>query len=156
MFSVCILKPVLHQLLLRNWWVQQLGFLSSPHLRFPERKCSFYTRCISNPVFYNFSVSLWLFMAVEQGTQFSTSVSICLVVDCPLVVSSMMLPVYGSRYQLPTLPASSNTLTSCNVPFLLTSLVSVKSSQQYKFSVRCTRLQYHHALWKRFKAITII
>lgn len=53
------------------------------------------------------------------------------------------------RYQLPMLPASSNTLTSCNVPFLLTILVSLMSSQCYKSSVRCTRLQYYNIVMEK-------
>lgn len=94
-------------------------------------------------LFFNFSVSLalcgyWIRLLSNP-----------LVFHLPcswLPPSGIFYKAYfiGGDTSCQMLPASSNTLTSCSVPFLLTGLVSVESSQRYKFSVTCTRLQCHH------------
>ena len=120
------------------------GFSCSLHLKRPVVS---FRRLIINPFSIPYfstpqflSGSSWL---LNKAAQHSTAVSSALQLCAPwwyLLLATKRL--VGSRYQMPLLPASSNILTSCSVPFLFTSIVSDKCSQRH--SVRYIRLQYHN------------
>lgn len=145
--TVCFLcssfQRVLQQLLLRNRAGRFLYYLPEK-----EKKKFFQTRCINTSIFMLcFSVSLSNSIKHHCCSWFPQP---GLILPCSWLPPGGVLCgasfIGGVDTSCQMLPASSITLTSCTVPFLLTSLVSVEFSQRYTFGVRCARLQYHHAV----------
>ncbi len=93
----------------------------------------FWTRCINNPVLKPYPLTSWFPSLALYGFKESESALnccwICLVVYCPLVVSSTWLLVLSNTWTV-----------YCS--FCVEALCQGRL-QHYMFSLRCTRLHYH-------------